>query len=90
MDAWKETDIADILKMDTSQYTKSMMGATFEKDDVIGPDLRWDELNPMVRKVKIEEESLRRMLKSLKEQEPNYNSDILIRLIELELKDPRL
>lgn len=62
----------------------------WKEGDVVGPDLRWDELNPTERKIKIEEESLRRMLKSLKKQESNYNSNILIRLIENELREPRL
>lgn len=62
----------------------------WKEGDIVGPDLRWDELNPEERKIKIEEESLRRMLKSLKKQESNYNSNILIRLIEQELKEPRL
>lgn len=62
----------------------------WKEGEVVGPPLTWDELDPMTRKVKIEEESLRRMLKGLKSQEPNHNSDILIRLIENELKEPRL
>lgn len=62
----------------------------WKEGDVIGPDLRWDELNPMERKIKIEEESLRRMLVGLKNQIPNHNSEILIRLIEQELSSPRL
>lgn len=67
-----------------------MDDGSFPEGYVKGPDLRWDELSPEVRQVKIEEESLRRMLSSLKSQVSNYNSDILIRLIEQELKDPRL
>lgn len=62
----------------------------WKEGEIVGPPLRWDELNPMTRKIKIEEESMKRMLSSLKAQVPNHNSDILIRLIEQELKEPRL
>lgn len=62
----------------------------WKEGDTVGPDLRWDELDPMTRQIKVEEGILRKMLEGLKDQKENIYSNLLIKLIERELKDPRL
>lgn len=62
----------------------------WKEGDVVGPDLRWDELSPLTRQIQIEEGILRKMLIGLKDQKENIYSNLLIKLIEQELKDPRL
>lgn len=62
----------------------------WKEGDVVGPDLRWDELDPVTRQIKVEEGILRKMLEGLKDQKENIYSNLLIKLIEQELKDPRL
>lgn len=54
------------------------------------PPKTWEELSPLERQIKVEEGILEQMLKGLKKQKDNIYSRILIRLIESELKEPRL
>lgn len=62
----------------------------WKEGDVVGPPLTWEELDPVTRQIKVEEGILRKMLEGLKDQKENIYSNLLIKLIEQELKDPRL
>lgn len=62
-------------------------------DNMTDEDMKprtWETLSDLERQIKVEEGILENMLKGLKGQKDNIYSRILIRLIELELKDPRL
>lgn len=62
----------------------------YELNPKIDQPKEWNELSPEERIIKNEETILKNLLISFKSKPRTYYSDILVRLIENELKEPRL